>query len=161
MNQTMAVPAKKDHAGVYVPPPLIYVAVFFLSILLQSLIPLDHSWLKLHSWLSWILFGCFVLFAFPAIYRFIISRNTITTILPAKSLQSSGIYSFSRNPMYIGLLFLYSGIAVLKGNWWTFLLIPLVIIIVQEYVIKREEKYLQRQFGDAYTAYRKKVRRWL
>ena len=157
----MSVPVKKDSAGVYVPPPLIYVAVFFLSILMQSAIPLDHSWFRSNSWLGWILIGLFPLFAFPAIYRFIVFKTTITTIHPVKNLQTSGIYSISRNPMYLGLLCLYSGIAVFKGNWWTFILIPLVILIVQQYIIRREEKYLQREFGATYTAYQRKVRRWL
>jgi len=161
MDQTMTIPNKKDSAGVYVPPPLIYVAIFFLSILIQSIFPLNHSWLRSNSWLGWVLIGLFVLCCFPAIYRFIKSKTTITTIHPVKNLQTSGIYSISRNPMYLGLLCLYSGIAVFKGNWWTFILIPLVILIVQQYIIRREEKYLQREFGATYTAYQRKVRRWL
>jgi protein-S-isoprenylcysteine O-methyltransferase Ste14 len=161
MNQTMTIPRKNDSAGVYVPPPLIYVAVFFLSILIQSFIPLDHSWLQLNSWLGWVFVGLFLLFCFPAIYRFIVSRTTITTIHPVTALQTMGIYSISRNPMYLGLICLYSGIAVFKGNWWTFFLIPLVIFIVQQYIIRREEKYLERKFGNAFSAYRKKVRRWI
>lgn len=161
MDQTMTIPGKKDSAGVYIPPPLIYVAVFFLSILIQSFFPLDYSWLRSNYWLGWILIGLFLLFAFPAIYRFIVSKTTITTILPVKNLQTSGIYSISRNPMYLGLLCLYSGIAVFKGNWWTFILLPLVILIVQQYIIRREEKYLQRQFGNLYASYCQKTRRWL
>lgn len=161
MDPSMSVPVKKDSAGVFVPPPLIYVAVFFLSILMQSYIPLDHSWFRSNSWLAWIFIGLYLIFCFPAIYRFIVSKTTITTIHPVKKLQTSGIYSISRNPMYLSLLFLYSAIAVFKGNWWTFILIPLMIIIVQQYIIRREEKYLQRQFGATYTAYQRKVRRWL
>lgn len=161
MNQSMTVPIKKDSAGVYVPPPLFYVAVFFLSILLQSIIALDHTWLQLNRWLGWVFIGLFLLFCFPAIYRFIISKTTITTILTVKNLQTSGIYAITRNPMYLGLLFLYSGIAIFKGNWWTFLLIPVLVLIVQQYIIRQEEKYLKRQFGDVYTAYCRKVRRWI
>ena len=161
MNQAMTVSVRKDHAGVYVPPPLIYVAVFFLSVLLQSFIPLEHSWLRLHSWIGWILIALFPLLAFTAIYRFIVSKTTITTIHPVKSLQTSGIYAISRNPMYLGLLFLYAGIAVFKGNWWTFILIPVLILIVQQYIIRREEKYLQRQFGNTFLSYKQKVRRWI
>ena len=63
--------------------------------------------------------------------------------------------------MYMGLLILYSGIAMLEGNWWAFIFIPLIIIIVQSYVIRGEENYLQRAFGEEYNAYRKKVRRWI
>lgn len=63
--------------------------------------------------------------------------------------------------MYVGLSLLYLGIACIIGNWWNFFLFPLLLLIVQEYVIKREEKYLVRRFGEAYLDYRRKVRRWI
>src|SRR5215213_1990241 len=134
----------KNHPGIYIPPPLIYVAVFFCSFLLQTTWPLDQSRLntKAAHIIGWILIGFYFLFAIPAIRRFVVSKNTLVTIKPANSLQTSGIYSFSRNPMYLSLLFLYSGLAVFFGNWWTFILIPLLVILIQMYVIKREEKYL-------------------
>jgi protein-S-isoprenylcysteine O-methyltransferase Ste14 len=63
--------------------------------------------------------------------------------------------------MYLGLLFIYGGLAIFKGNLWTFLLAPAMVAIVRNYVIKREERYLMQAFGDAYAAYSKKVRRWI
>lgn len=97
----------------------------------------------------------------PALIKFLTTKNTLITIKPAHSLQTSGIYSISRNPMYLGLLILYIGIAFLKGNYWTFILIPIVILVVTNLVILKEEKYLSRAFGMEYTEYRKKVRRWI
>ena len=63
--------------------------------------------------------------------------------------------------MYLGLVLLYTGIALFAGNTWTFILLPVVITIVQEYVIKREEKYLAVAFPTQYPGYCKKVRRWV
>ena len=63
--------------------------------------------------------------------------------------------------MYIGLAIVYLGISCLIGNWWNFIFFPLLIIIIQEYMIKREEKYLERRFGAAYNDYKTNVRRWL
>jgi protein-S-isoprenylcysteine O-methyltransferase Ste14 len=63
--------------------------------------------------------------------------------------------------MYLGLLLLYSGIGLLAGNWWTFILIPLLIIVINNLVIKREENYLERTFGQSYLDYKKKTRRWV
>ena len=63
--------------------------------------------------------------------------------------------------MYLGLLLLYCGIAILKGNWWTLVLIPLLVMLIQIYIIKKEENYLQNAFGDEYDTYKKKVRRWM
>ena len=154
---------KKDNPGVVVPPPLIYVALFFLSLLLQKYLPLNISFFATESSTiigSVLIFIAF-LFMLPALIKFVQSKNTLITIQPASSLQTDGIYKISRNPMYLGLLFMYSGIGMLKGDWWTFILIPIIIIIVQSYVIRGEENYLQRAFGEEYAHYKKKVRRWI
>ena len=100
-------------------------------------------------------------FVLPAVIKFFKTKNTLITIHPANSLQTVGIYTISRNPMYLGLLILYIGIAFLKGNLWTFMFIPLVILVITYTVIVKEEKYLGRTFGDSYIEYRKKVRRWI
>ncbi|QEC68436.1 isoprenylcysteine carboxylmethyltransferase family protein [Panacibacter ginsenosidivorans] len=154
---------KKDNPAVVVPPPLIYVAVFFLSLMLQKYFPINNSFFTSGSSkiTGLVLMAIALLFILPALLKFAQSKNTLMTIRPANSLQTNGIYKISRNPMYAGLIFLYSGIGMLKGNWWTFILIPVIIIIVQLYVIKGEENYLQRAFGEAYIQYRKKVRRWI
>ena len=153
----------KDHPGVYMPPPLIYVAFFLFSLFLQKISPLERSWLdtQMADIIGWVLIALNFILAFPAIWRFIVSKNTLVPIRPANSLQTTGIYSLTRNPMYLGLLLLYCGIAVFKGNWWTFILIPFLIMFIQLYVIKKEENYLQRAFGDEYFAYKKKARRWI
>ena len=150
----------KDHPAIYIPPPLIYVAIFFLSVALQKYIPIS-AWSVRRPELGWIFIAAYLLTFLPALVRFIRSKNTLVTIKPASSLQTTGIYSFTRNPMYLSLLFLYCGIAFLKGNPWTFLLIPLLITAVQSYVISKEERYLLRTFGSDYDNYRKKVRRWV
>lgn len=151
----------KDHPGVYIPPPLIYAGTFFLSIALQKLMPINSSGLSGNRIAGWVCIACYLFIFLPAVNRFIRSKNTLVTIKPASSLETSGIYSFTRNPMYLSLMFLYCGIAFFKGNSWTFLLIPILILAVQYYVISREEKYLLRTFGKEYDRYRRKVRRWI
>ena len=154
---------KKDNPGIFIPPPLIYAAIFFLSILMQKIIPINNSFFDSRNATiaGIVLIAIALLFILPALIKFAQSKNTLVTIKSATSLQTKGIYSLTRNPMYMGLLILYSGIAMLEGNWWTFIFIPLIIIIVQSYVIRGEENYLQRAFGEEYNAYRKKVRRWI
>jgi protein-S-isoprenylcysteine O-methyltransferase Ste14 len=154
---------KKDNPGIFIPPPLIYAAIFFLSILMQKIIPINNSFFDSRNATiaGIVLIVIALLFILPALIKFVQSKNTLVTIKSATSLQTKGIYSLTRNPMYMGLLILYSGIAMLEGNWWAFIFIPLIIIIVQSYVIRGEENYLQRAFGEEYNAYRKKVRRWI
>lgn len=155
--------SKKDHPGVYVPPPMLYAMLFLLSVAMQKFIPLSRSFFEL-SITRYLRAGCIlcgVAFVLPALITFLRTKNTLITIKPAKSLQTSGIYSLSRNPMYTGLLFIYCGVAFVKGNWWTFIFIPLVVMVVTMIVIIREENYLTRAFGQDYLDYKKRVRRWM
>jgi len=110
---------------------------------------------------GWTLIGLNFILTVPAIWKFIRSKNTLVTVKPANSLQTKGIYAATRNPMYLGLLFLYSGIAVFKGNWWTFILIPFLVFAIRFFVIRKEEDYLDRAFGSEYGLYKQKVRRWI
>ena len=153
----------KNHPGVYVPPPLIYVAFFFLSFILQKWRPLDQAMLNTTTAhiVGWLFITLFFIICVLSMHKFIRSKNTVITVKPATSLQTTGIYAFTRNPMYISLLLLYCGLAVFKGNWWTFILLPLLILVVQLYVIRKEETYLYDAFGKSYLDYRKKVRRWI
>ena len=159
----MKMKTRKDNPGVYPPPPLFYVAVFFISIGIQHYFPLASHFFKttISYCISILFFALGAISIFPALITFFKSKNTLVTILPANSLQTKGIYSLSRNPMYLGLLFVYIGIAFIKGNWCTFLLIPFVVVIVNRFVILNEEKYLERAFGQEYLDYANKVRRWI
>lgn len=88
-------------------------------------------------------------------------KNPMKNTLKSGLVTGKGGFNISRNPMYVGLLFLYIGIAIIKGNWWTFILIPVVIFVVTRFVIIKEESYLERAFGEAYLNYKMKVGRWL
>jgi len=153
----------KNHPGIYLPPPLLYVFFFLISFLLQRSWPLRQSLLKTTTAqiAGFILIAFYFLIAIPAIKQFAISKNTLVTIKPANSLQTTGIYSFTRNPMYLSLVLLYSGLAVFFGNWWTFILLPLLLLTIQVYVIKKEEDYLMQTFGQDYLHYKRNVRRWI
>jgi protein-S-isoprenylcysteine O-methyltransferase Ste14 len=153
----------KDNAGVYLPPPFLYAALFFAAIFLEKARPLGRLFFETTTAKIICIVCCLVglCFAFPALRLFLMSKNTVVTVKPANSLQTRGIYALSRNPMYLGLLFIYIGLSFFFGNWWSLLLLPVLVLIVQEYVIKREEKYLERRFGQAFQNYKKKVRRWL
>lgn len=155
---------KKDSPGIYFPPPVFYVAIFLIAILLQKYLPIDGSlfhqtFMKVIGIVLIVVAAIFLLFR--SLWQFFKTKNTVVTALPANSLQTTGIYAITRNPMYLGLLLVYLGIACFIGNWWNFILFPILILIVQEYIIKREEKYLLRRFGTSFREYKKKVRRWL
>jgi protein-S-isoprenylcysteine O-methyltransferase Ste14 len=152
-----------DHPGIYIPPPLLYAGIFLLALFMQKEAAIDSHFFRLRvahmTGIFFFLLAAF--FIFRSLGQFIRTKNTVMTIKPAASLQTTGIYRMTRNPMYQGLLFVYLGLTCWIGNWWNLILLPLLILMIQQYVIKREEKYLTRTFGSAYTEYRQQVRRWL
>ncbi len=88
------------------------------------------------------------------------ARTTIHPGGSASALVTSGIYRRTRNPMYLSFLFFIIGLGLVFANPWMILLAPLLVLYVQERIIKREEAYLTARFGPEYIAYRNQVRRW-
>ena len=80
---------------------------------------------------------------------------------PSTALVVHGIYRFTRNPMYLGLVLILVGTAVFMGTLSPFFVIPVFVIIVQEGYIRHEEVFLEKIFGEAYREYKSRVRRWL
>ncbi len=155
---------KKDSPGVIIPPPLFYAGFFFLSMLLQGYFTIRAAFFFHSHWaniIGFVLYFVGICFGVPAMSAFFKSKNTIITVKPAASLQTSGIYSYTRNPMYVTLLLIYLGLALQFGNWWTLILAPFLIIFITYRVIRPEERYLTRAFGEVYTNYKKRVRRWI
>ena len=75
-------------------------------------------------------------------------------------LVDSGPYALSRNPMYLAWTVGYVGVALVTGTAWPLLLLPVVLAVTQV-VVLREERSLERRFGDAYRRYKASVRRYL
>ena len=80
---------------------------------------------------------------------------------PTTALVTSGPYRVTRNPMYVGMAFLYAGLALSLGVIWALALLPAVLLMVDRLVIAREERYLEAKFGEEYRDYKRRVRRWL
>ncbi len=89
------------------------------------------------------------------------AHTTRRTDKPVSSLVQDGPFRYSRNPGYLSLAMIYAGIAILRNALWAILLMPLVLYVIQREVIEREERYLERTFGEEYLAYKRRVRRWV
>ena len=85
----------------------------------------------------------------------------IRTDKPVPRLTTEGPFRYTRNPSYLALTMIYAGIAVLRNSPWAILLLPLVLVVIQREVIGREERYLERTFGQQYLDYKGRVRRWV
>ena len=77
------------------------------------------------------------------------------------SMVTSGIYQYSRNPMYLGLVLILLGWALYLSHFLTFILIPIFMMYITRFQIQPEESVLTKKFGQAYQNYCAKVRRWL
>ena len=93
-------------------------------------------------------------------------KKAQTTVNPhalnkASSLVTSGIYQYTRNPMYLGLSLGLFGWALYLSNASAFILLPVFIIYISRFQIQPEERFMRQKFGDEYRAYMIKVRRWL
>lgn len=80
---------------------------------------------------------------------------------PTTALATGGLYRFSRNPIYLGFAITYLGLAVAMDSPIALALLVPCLIVVDRFVIAREERYLAGRFGAEYAAYKGKVRRWL
>jgi protein-S-isoprenylcysteine O-methyltransferase Ste14 len=78
---------------------------------------------------------------------------------PVTTIVVEGPYRFTRNPLYLASALIYAGIAVRLNALWAAVLLPLVLGVVQCAVVEREERYLERKFGEEYTQYKARVRR--
>lgn len=151
----------QDTSGISYPPPLIFGAGFLAGYALQLVVRLS-----LPAWppgrpVGWTLVALGVVLMGSAVVTFRRAGTTPNPTKPATTVVVHGPYRFTRNPMYLGWVMVYLG-AVLLTHWiWPLVLLPLVVFLVRTRVIAREEAYLERAFGDAYRAYRARVRRWL
>ena len=91
------------------------------------------------------------------------ARTTVNPLKPEKAstLVTSGIYRFTRNPMYLGLLSVLLGWAFFLANVLAFVFLPVFILYLNRFQIEPEERVLASVFGQEFTAYQSKVRRWL
>ena len=87
-----------------------------------------------------------------------------TGLLPGQATQAmieEGPFRLSRNPLYVGLLALYLGLALLAPTFWGLVLFPAAVLLVLWGAIRPEERFLHERFGASYDDYRQRVRRWL
>lgn len=149
------------HSGVWIPPPLIYVSVFGVGYLLQTYFPVYVLAPLAYRVLALLCMVASVFLALWSITSFWRAHTSPLPMKPSTALVTGGPYSFTRNPMYVSLAFVYTGLALWFAVFWALVLLPIVFVAVQYFVIAGEERYLERKFGQAYLDYKTGVRRWL
>jgi protein-S-isoprenylcysteine O-methyltransferase Ste14 len=151
----------QDTAGVVAPPPLIFLAGLIVGFALEALLP----GVDLPALVEWVLGGLLVVAGLGLLVWFNTLFNRTGTAVepwkPTTAIVTSGPYRFTRNPAYLGMALTYVGIAAMSSAVWVLLPLPVVLAVVDRGVIAREERYLERKFGEEYMAYKRRVRRWI
>jgi protein-S-isoprenylcysteine O-methyltransferase Ste14 len=148
-------------ADIKIPPPVLVLIHVILAFVLSWLIPLPLAVPPVLQAVGFLLAILGFLLGLAALITF---RRAGTTVNPhgrAAHLVTSGIYSFTRNPIYLGFLLIVVGISLDAGTYWGIMLAPVLVILFNQLVIQPEEEYLTQRFGEQFTNYKGKVRRWL
>jgi protein-S-isoprenylcysteine O-methyltransferase Ste14 len=144
------------------PPPLVFIGFILLGlaadrfVTLPSLvIPQPISW----AGLALVIVGLVLIASAIGLFRKAGENPEPWT--PSATIIATGPYRFTRNPMYLGMALIQLGF----GLWWpsvaVLVLVPVAVILIDRFVIAKEEHYLRSTFGEAYDGYCQKVRRWI
>lgn len=142
-------------------PPLVVFIFIAIAYVLGRFIPLPFVVPPILRNIGLFLAFLGFLLGISALIEFRRARTTSNPHGSAKQLVTSGIYRFTRNPIYLGFLLMVIGMPLTSGLYWGFIVAPFYIITMNRLVIQHEESYLERKFGNVYTSYTSSVRRWL
>ncbi len=151
-----------DHPGVVVFPPLLFVSCLLAGLLLHWLRPLP----TFIPWPPRIVLAALALVA-AAVFgiggeRALHGAGTnVSPHRPTTAIVSGGIYRFTRNPLYLALMCVYTALALWANTLWPFALWVVLLPVLVTGIVAREERYLEAKFGAPYVAYKARVPRWL
>lgn len=158
-STTPAAQDPNDHPSVKIAPPILALVHLVIAFVLGWLLPI-----MLPDWVAYagiaLVIGGMVL-AFLALNQLVHAQTSPDPYAPTTAVVTSGVYQYSRNPIYVGYLCAVMGFPLLIGSPWGLFTLPLQLLLFNKLVIEFEEKYLAQKFGQAYAAYTESVRRWL
>lgn len=153
--------SEKDSAGVVAPPPLIFGGALIVAWLTRNLLSFElfPRPYNISLGIGFVLLGG-ILVVVTALHL-LRAKTALNPYRATTKVLTGGPFRISRNPIYLGLVISYLGIAIAFNLMTAIVLLPVVIVLMNRGVISREEAYLEGKFGDEYVRYRKNVRRWL
>ena len=151
----------KDIPGVIAPPPLIFAIPGIIAALVGRAFPVQVMPQPFALTLGIVLTVAAIALMVWAMPKFRQAQTSVMPYKPTTAIISTGPFAFTRNPLYLGMTLLYVGITLIGNTIWPLVLLPFVLAVMQRGVIEREERYLERKFGDEYLRYKSRVRRWI
>jgi len=150
-----------DNANVIAHPPLIYGAALAIGLILQVMYPIAFLPPQVTVGVGVALSVVSGVIVGSAIRALSHAKTPFDPLKPSIAIVTDGAFRYSRNPMYVAITLLYLGIASLVNTLWLVLLLVPLMVVIQRGVVAREERYLERKFGDEYLRYKRQVRRWV
>jgi len=154
-------------ASVIARPIRLFPAALLLGFVLDRLLPLPFAIprIGLVHLISAIIAAALILIGLAlfaaGVRNFSGASTPLPTNQPARVLVTTGIYGWTRNPIYLGFFLMYVGIGIAVHSPWILALTLPIAVAIRYGVVAREEAYLERRFGDAYRGYKARVRRWV
>ncbi len=146
-----------DTAGVIAPPPLMLAAAIVLGLLLDWLLPAYTLTVLLSLGtrivIAVILIAASAALTVPAMRGFRAAGTHVEPWKPSSTLVTDGIFAWLRNPMYVGATLFLVGLSILLASDWMLVMAVVFLLVLHFGVVKREERYLEAKFGDAYRRY--------
>jgi protein-S-isoprenylcysteine O-methyltransferase Ste14 len=153
--------SKTEVSGGYTPVALIFILGLVGGIAVNLVLPVPiwpSVWIRLVG-LAPLAIGA-VLFAW-ARSAFRRHRTSLMPWSPSTTLVQDGPYSFSRNPIYLAFCTMYLGLSLVFNSGYILVMLLVVLVLFDRTQIPREERYLEAKFGEQFTNYKGKVRRWV
>ncbi len=151
----------QDKAGIVAPPPVIYLGALVCGLLLNRKFPVALLPRRIARSLGWPLVSGGVLLIGWFEWAMRNAGTPANPYKPVSHIATDGPFRYTRNPAYLSMTMIYAGIASLANALWAILLLPVALLVIQRGVIEREERYLERKFGEEYLRYKARVRRWI
>ena len=145
-----------------VPPALVMLVFGGLMYVLDRFLPVGEFDFFGRNQLAMILFGLGVLVILVSVGQFFTLKTTVDPLNPKKTkkLVTNGVYKFTRNPMYLGMLLFLLAFGLKLGNAFNTLLAAGFVSFMNHFQIKPEEEALMEMFGKEFSIYCKLTRRW-
>ena len=153
--------ASTDSPGVIVFPPALLAGTLLLSILLNLVCPLHFprmAWMKVAGGLLFVLGGFLLGWGRRTMVR---AGTNVPPHKPTLAIVTDGPFRFTRNPLYVGGTAAYLGLGLGFNLVWALILVAPMLFLLSWGIVGREERYLEKKFGETYLAYKARVRRWL
>ena len=144
-----------------IPPPIVTLTFALLSFWLANYLPkLAFNYQGLLSLIMTLIGLTIIVIGVKTFHK---SDTTVNPLNPSEAshLVTHGVFSYTRNPMYLGMVIILLGVSIYNGVYIGIIILPCFIFYITEFQIKPEEEAMEEIFPGDYTDYLKRVRRWL